>query len=328
MDRARFTLVIPIYNEEEVLPLLTERLRAVLPTLGFAEHEVLFVDDGSHDRSRELVEQLVDEDPVFRAVFLTRNFGHQAAVSTGLRYASGSVIAVMDADLQDPPEVLADLVAALDAGADVAFAVRRKRKESVFKRGSYHLFYRLLEVMSDTPIPRDAGDFCCMRSQVVEAMLTLPERNRFVRGLRAWVGFRQVGVEYERQARGAGEPKYGLRGLLGLAYAGLFSFSSLPVKIMQFLGFATSVLALALAGAYFFWYLVSPEKFPAGWATLIISLWFLGGLQMFFMGLLGEYMFRTFDESRARPTALVARVVGRRSAAAVVESRVAQLQTG
>ncbi len=312
MDRS-LSIVVPIFNEEHALPELIGRLETTLPRLTVDDAEVLFVDDGSRDRSRQIVERRVDEDPRFRGVFLTRNFGHQAAVSTGLAYARGSVVCVMDGDLQDPPEVIADLLAALDDGADVAFAVRRQRKEGWAKRAAYGLFYRFLSRVANIDIPHDAGDFCCMRRPVVDAMLSLPERNRFVRGIRAWVGFRQVGVEYERAARSLGRTKYSLRRLAGLAYDGVFSFSSLPIKLMQFVGFAISGLALLVATSYLVWYLVAPEQFPRGWATLIISIWFLGGVQMLFMGLLGEYVYRTFDESRRRPPALVARVVERPS---------------
>ena len=215
----------------------------------------------------------------------------------------------MDADLQDPPEALGDLLEAINDGADVAFAVRRKRKESLLKRLAYNIFYRFLEGVSSIDIPRDAGDFCCMTRPVVDAMLALPERNRFVRGIRAWVGFRQVGVEYERSARALGSTKYSMKKLMGLAYDGVFSFSNLPVKLMQVVGFAISGLSLLVALFYFVWYFVAPERFPPGWATLIVSLWFLGGVQMLSMGLLGEYVYRTFDESRSRPPALVARIV-------------------
>lgn len=315
MDTTCLTAIIPVFNEEEVFGDLVARLRDVLPTLGFERVEVLFVDDGSRDRTRELVSEVANQPQenglFFRGVFLTRNFGHQAAVSVGLAHAQGSVVCVMDADLQDPPEVLADLVAALADGADVAFAVRRQRKESWVKRLAYDSFYRLLFVISSIEIPRDSGDFCCMRRNVVDAMLQLPERNRFIRGLRAWVGFRQVGVPYERQARAAGETKYSWRKLFQLAYDGLFSFSNLPVKLMQFLGFVVSIGSMAVALFYLGWFLIRPEQFPAGtgWTTSIISLWFLSGVQMLFLGLLGEYVFRTFDESRRRPTALVARIV-------------------
>ena len=309
LDRSRLSVVIPIYNERAILPELARRLLATFNNLPFDDHEVMFVSDGSTDGSNELLGELVEDNPEFKAVLLSRNFGHQAAVSTGLSHASGSVVCVLDGDLQDPPEVLADLVEALADGADVAYAVRRKRKEHVLKRAAYAVFYRTMAAMSSIDIPLDAGDFCCMRRQVVDDMLRLPERTRFVRGLRAWVGYQQVGVEYERHERVAGRSKFTLRKLLGLAYDGIFSFSNLPIKVMQFIGFFISTAAMVTALTYLAWYFIAPGRFPAGWATVVISLWFIGGVQLMFMGLLGEYVFRTFDEARARPTALVRQVI-------------------
>lgn len=223
----------------------------------------------------------------------------------------GSVVAIIDGDLQDPPEAIAALVEALAGGADVAYGVRGKRKENTLKRSAYFTFYRLLRSISAIDIPLDTGDFCCMRRRVVDAMLVLPERNRFVRGLRAWVGYTQVGVEYERAARFAGAPKYTLRKLLALAYDGLFSFTSLPVRFIQIVGFSLSLLAILIAITYFVWYLIAPEQFPRGFASLIISIWFFAGVQLLCLGIVGEYVVRTCDEGRGRPVALVREVIGR-----------------
>jgi dolichol-phosphate mannosyltransferase len=255
---------------------------------------------------------MIEEDSLFKGILLSRNFGHQAAVSTGLAEARGSVIAVIDGDLQDPPEAIPLLVRALESGADAAYGVRRARKEGVFKRMAYAAFYRLLKAVSDIDIPLDAGDFACMTRNVVDAMLEMPERNRFLRGLRAWVGYRQVGVEYERAARFAGQPKYTLRKLFGLAYDGFFSFSRAPIRAMQFLGFGVSFSAISLALVYILWYLVASNRFPSGFATLTISIWFLAGVQLLFMGLLGEYVARACDEARRRPVALVREIVRNR----------------
>jgi dolichol-phosphate mannosyltransferase len=309
MDRTRLTIVIPIYNEREILPHLAMRVRRACATMAFNDYEVLFVSDGSRDGSENMLAELVQRDRMFKALLLTRNFGHQAAVSAGLEHATGSIIAIIDGDLQDPPESIVGLVAALEQGADVAYAVRRKRKENIIKRAAYSAFYRVLRSVASIDIPLDSGDFCCMKRAVVDDMLKLPERNRFVRGIRAWVGYEQVGVEYERHARQAGDPKYTLRKLVALAYDGLFSFSNLPIKLMQFFGFGISTLAMLTAGGYFGWYMIAPGQFPVGWATLVISLWFLGGTQLLFMGILGEYVFRTFDEARKRPGALVRQVL-------------------
>jgi len=305
LDRSQLTVVVPIYNEEQTLPELVCRLTKAVARLEFRDFEFLLVSDGSTDGSEVIIHQVIAHDARFRGVFLTRNFGHQAAIATGLAQAQGSVIAVIDGDLQDPPEVIADLVAALDHGADVAYGVRIKRWEPLWKRTAYGLFYRLLKVMAAIDVPLDAGDFCCLRRPVLEAMLALPERNRFLRGVRAWVGYRQVAVPYERSARFAGRSKYSARKLMALAYDGLFSFSSLPIRVIQGAGFVLSTLAILIAVGYFIWYLMAPEQFPTGFASLIISIWFFAGVQLWCLGIVGEYVIRTCDESRGRPVALV-----------------------
>lgn len=312
MDRRRHSLsiIIPVFNEEENLPELRRRVAAFVEGAGFGAAEVLLISDGSTDRTEELIAGIVREDALFTGVCLSRNFGHQAAVSTGLELAKGDVVAIIDGDLQDPPEAIGLLLGAIDRGADVAYGVRKARKEGPLKRGAYFAFYRLLRSMSSIEIPLDTGDFCVMRRRVVDGMLRLPERNRFVRGLRAWVGYTQVGVEYERHARHAGAPKYTLKKLFALAYDGIFSFTGLPVRLMQVLGFAISGLSFLLAMAYFGIALFAARPdWPAGWPTLIISIWFLGGVQLLFLGLVGEYVHRTFDETRKRPVALVRQMI-------------------
>jgi glycosyltransferase involved in cell wall biosynthesis len=311
LDRSLLSVIVPIYNEEDTLPELERRLPAALSGLGFDALEFLLVSDGSVDGSEAVIRKLVARDRRFRGIFLTRNFGHQAAISIGLSHANGSVIAIIDGDMQDPPEAIAGLVQALEKGADVAYGVRSKRKENLLKRSAYYMFYRLMRSISAIDIPLDTGDFCCLRRPVVDAMLKLPERNRFVRGLRAWVGFRQVGVEYERAARFAGAPKYTFRKLLALAYDGLFSFTSLPIRFIQMTGFLLSLVAIMVAVTYFVWFLIAPERFPRGFASLIISIWFFAGIQLFCLGVVGEYVLRTCEEGRGRPVALVREVVGR-----------------
>jgi polyisoprenyl-phosphate glycosyltransferase len=307
--RESLSIVVPIFNEEENLAELRRRVKAVVEKLRFAQNEVLLVSDGSVDRSEAIIREIVAEDPLFKGVFLTRNFGHQAAVSIGLAQSNGAAVVVIDGDLQDPPEAIPLLINAIDEGADVAYAVRKHRKENVFKRTAYAVFYRLLQRLSDIDIPLDSGDFSCLTRPVVDAMLKLPERNRFVRGLRAWVGYRQTPVEYERAARFAGQPKYTLRKLLGLAYDGLFSFSRLPIRLIQFLGFAASGMALLIACIYVVCYFVVKTPIPAGFLTLTVSIWFLGGVQLLFLGIVGEYVVRTCDEVRHRPVALVRELV-------------------
>jgi len=305
------SVVVPLFNEQETLPELCRRLRACRSRFAAESVEVLLIDDGSVDDTGALMRAITSEDPMFRGVQLSRNFGHQAAVSTGLSLARGDVIAVMDGDLQDPPEVIAELLDAMEREqADVAYAIRTCRKEHPIKRLAYRGFYRLLRSAASVEIPLDSGDFCVMRRHVAQSIRELPEQKRFIRGLRAWVGFKQIGVRYVRKERRAGRSKYSLGKLVGLAYDGLFSFSSLPVKLMQALGFLCSLFALLVAAGYLGWFLLAPDEFPTGWATLVISLWMLGGVQLLFLGLLGEYVHRTFDESRRRPEALIRELIG------------------
>jgi dolichol-phosphate mannosyltransferase len=304
-------VVVPIYNEQDTLAELERRLKELASGLAFDAFEFVLVSDGSVDRSEAMICDMVARDARFRGIFLTRNFGHQAAISIGMSHAKGSVIAIIDGDLQDPPEAIALLVQALGQGADVAYGIRSKRKENFFKQSAYFTFYRLLRSVSAIDIPLDTGDFCCMRRPVVDAMLALPEQKRFVRGLRAWVGYKQVGVEYERAARFAGVPKYTFRKLIGLAYDGLFSFTTVPIRFIQVTGFMLSLAAITIAGGYFVWYMIAPQQFPRGFASLIISIWFFAGVQLFCLGVVGEYVLRTCEEGRGRPMALVREIISR-----------------
>ena len=309
LDRSLLSVIVPIFNEEAILPELARRLPQALEGLAFRAARISAGIRRKFRPFREADPRTRGARPRFQGIFLTRNFGHQAAVSIGMAHARGSVVAVIDADLQDPPEVIGALVEALEDGNDVAYGVRTKRKEGMLKRWAYYTFYRLLRFVATIDVPLDSGDFCCMRRSVVSAMLALPERNRFVRGLRAWVGFDQVGVEYERPARYAGTPRYTLRKNLALAYDGLFSFTNLPVRFIQVAGFVLSFVAIMIALCYLGWYFVAPDRFPQGFASLIISIWFFAGIQMLCLGIVGEYVVRTCDEGRGRPVALVREIV-------------------
>lgn len=305
----KLSVVIPVYNEEAVLPILLGRLDAVLDLLMVSSTEVLLISDGSTDGTNSIIRAKVATDERYRGIIFARNFGHQAAVSVGLEHCCGDYVSIIDGDLQDPPEVIGELLSVVMGGADVAYAVRRHRKEGLLKRSLYAGFYRTLHLMADIAIPLDSGDFCCMRRRVVDAMLLLPERNRFVRGIRAWVGYKQVALYYDRNARAAGSTHYTLKKLLRLASDGLFGFSSLPIIIMQILGFIISFVAALVAMGYALWFILDPKSFPAGFATLVVSVWFLGGVQLLFMGFVGEYLFRAFDESRRRPIAIIADIL-------------------
>ena len=305
------SLVIPAYNEQDGIEELCRRITAAAPAWG-EDYELIIVDDGSRDRTMVLCEQIAQHDPRLKIISLSRNFGHQAAVSAGLAYASGDIVAVMDADLQDPPEELLPFIEKIRSdGLDVVYAVRTKRKEGIFKRAAYYLYYRLLNRLATLDIPLDSGDFCIMRGEVVRAMNSLPERNRFVRGLRTWVGFRQEGLAYERQARFAGEPKYTLSKLIKLGTDGIINFSYRPLQLIMFLGVivgAFSILLGAVVLVQYFadWTILGFNPHQAkGWTSLIFVLLFTSAVQLFSLGILGEYIGRLFEETKRRPIFLV-----------------------
>ena len=302
------SVVIPVYNEEATLPALQERLVAALDGLD-AGWEAVFVDDGSSDRSPAILAEMNRTHPRIRSVMLSRNFGHQVAVTCGLDHTSGDAVIVMDGDLQDPPEVIPDLVRTWHDGFDVVYAVRKKRKESWLKVKAYETFYWLLRRVSYLDIPLDSGDFSLMDRRVVDLLSSMPERNRFVRGLRTWVGLRQTGFEYERDARFAGESKYNLAKLFRLAFDGLISYSFVPLRLVSNLGVFVSVSALV----YMFYLIVEQtfgERTIQGWTSTVVIVLFLGGIQLLSLGIIGEYIGRIFDEVKQRPQYVVRETVG------------------
>jgi glycosyltransferase involved in cell wall biosynthesis len=297
------SVVVPLFNEESNVTALYDRLVASLSDLGLS-YELVFVDDGSLDATPRLLDRLQASDPRVVVIRLSRNFGHQAAVSAGLDHARGRGVVVMDGDLQDPPEVLGQFVARWRAGYDVIYAVRRRRKESAPKRLGYFAFYRIWNAVCDLDIPLDSGDFCLMDRKVVDALNSLPERMRFVRGLRTFVGFRQSGIDYERGARASGRPKYTLRGLIGLAIDGLVSFSSYPLRLVTYLGLGTAILAVAMM-AWVFLDAFVHHTGPRGWASVIVTVLFMGSIQMIGLGIVGEYLRLIFLEAKGRPSYIV-----------------------
>jgi glycosyltransferase involved in cell wall biosynthesis len=300
------SIVVPLYNEEENARELYRRLTDALEALGVV-YELVFVNDGSKDSTPALIGALHEQDARVVGLHLSRNFGHQAAITAGIDHTRGQAVIVMDGDLQDPPEVLEQFIERWRAGNDVVFAVRAKRKENFFKRAGYFCFYRLLRSISDLNIPLDSGDFCLMDRKVVEVLKHLPERIRFVRGLRTFVGFRQTGLCYERAARSAGKPKYTFRKLIGLAVDGLISFSSYPLHLVTYLGFASVLLAIVIA----IWVIVDSmhnRTAPQGWASTIIVVLFMGAIQLISLGIMGEYVRRIFIEAKGRPTYIVGHV--------------------
>lgn len=302
------SVVLPVYNEAENLPTLYQRLVAVLDAIGMS-YEIIFVDDGSRDGSSALLHELAAADSHIKVVELARNFGHQVALSAGLDYSRGKGVIVMDADLQDPPEVLPQFIWKWREEYDVVYAIREQRKEGWLKRMAYAAFYRMLRKVANVDIPLDAGDFCIMDRKVVDLLQSMPERNRFVRGIRSWVGLRQVGLPYERQARLAGQPKYTFGRLMLLALDGFISFSHAPLRLASLVGLGISLLSLLLACFYFVKKLTVGLN-PPGFATLVVAIFFVAGVQLITIGVMGEYVGRIFDEVKQRPLYVVRRVVG------------------
>ncbi|MCB0392997.1 MAG: glycosyltransferase family 2 protein [Bdellovibrionales bacterium] len=313
-SNAHYSIVTPVYNEAEGLETLYSRLSIAAITWG-RPYEVIVVNDGSTDDTHKILLNISKRDSKWKIVNLSRNFGHQMAISAGLSYASGEVIAVMDSDLQDPPEVLPEFFEKLE-NADVVYAIRKNRKEGFIKRLCYSLFYRLLKSIASIDIPLDSGDFCVMNRRVLNRLNSLPERQRFVRGLRAWLGFKQIGHEYERASRDFGQPKYNLRKLAALAIDGLLSFSHFPLRILSFVGLALCGLAISSAAFVTAWWVfefkigsMSPHQ-VLGWTSLMITILFLSGLQFLFMGIIGEYVGTIFQEVKNRPSWVVESTTG------------------
>jgi dolichol-phosphate mannosyltransferase len=302
------SVVIPVYNEEENLGVLVDRLVHTLQGASL-DFEVVFVDDGSSDGSAQKLNDIRGSDKRIVVIELARNFGHQVAITAGLDFARGQAVAVMDADLQDPPEALPQFVAKWREGNEVVYAIRAQRKEGWIKRTSYKTFYRLLRRVASIEIPLDAGDFCVMDRRVVDLLKSMPERNRFVRGIRSWVGFKQVGIPFERHARNAGKSKYTFFGLMLLALDGLVSFSYVPLRIITFLGFTVSLMSILLA----IFYVMVKLQFglnPPGFATIVVAICFFSGVQLITLGVIGEYVGRIFEEAKRRPMYILRRVSG------------------
>jgi dolichol-phosphate mannosyltransferase len=302
----KISVIVPCFNEEAVLPKLFERLGTVAASWN-TDYEIICVDDGSRDRTWEQLKAQNARDPHWRCLCFARNFGHQTAVSAGLHFATGDATVIIDADLQDPPEEITRLIAKWREGFEVVFATRKKRKDPPVKRLLAWGFYRLLQKMTPLPMARDAGDFCLLDKKVVAVMNSLPERSRYLRGLRTWCGFRQTSVEFDRAERAAGVPQYTFRKSFKLAMDGLFSFSAMPLRLATYLGLWVSALAFfgvlftlvqKIFAAQFSKIGLAPGS---GFPTIVISILFLGGVQLICLGILGEYIGRIYEEVKGRP---------------------------
>lgn len=302
----KISIVLPCYNEEAVLPLFFKRLIKATKSWEH-DYNVFCIDDGSEDKTLQLLLQQNTKDDRWKVISFSRNFGHQTAISCGIHHADGDAVIVMDVDLQDPPEELHRYIKKWEEGFDVVYAIRKKRKEIHIKRVCYWAFYRILGYLVTFNIPLDSGDFSLMDRKVVNALKSMPEKNKFVRGLRAWSGFKQIGLEYERQVRAGGETKYPFKKLMKLAFDGIFSFSTVPLTIASSLGIWVSIAALIMVVFTLFQRIFTPFFTSIGlgpvpgFATIVISILFLGGVQLIFLGIIGNYLSRIYDEVKNRP---------------------------
>jgi polyisoprenyl-phosphate glycosyltransferase len=303
------SVAIPVHNEESVLPELLTRLQKVLDALPGGPHELVFVDDGSADRTFEMLSRAAEQDSRIIGISLSRNFGHQAALTAALDHVSGDAVVVMDGDLQDVPEVIPQFVQKFQDGYDVVYAQRLRRKEPLPLRICYFVFYRMMASLSDIRLPLDSGDFGLMSRKVVDHLRRMPEHHRYLRGMRSWVGFRQIGVTVERAERHSGKSKYSLMRLIRLATDGIFAFSIVPIRIAALIGafvmFLSSLYVLYALYAKFF-----QHKSPQGFTALLIAVTFLSGIMLFFLGIIGEYVGRIYEETKARPHYVVGRTLG------------------
>ena len=300
------SVVIPCYNEQDVLPESYTRLTQVMQAQ-FQQYELVFINDGSADATLTILQTMAQQDTHVKVLSFSRNFGHQAAVSAGLAHCTGMVAIIIDADLQDPPELIPDMVALyLEQSCEVVYAVRRSRQgESYFKKLTAKLFYRTINYLSEVPLPLDTGDFRLVDRKVIDAFNRLPERNKYIRGLISWVGFRQVPIYYERSERFAGQTKYSLRKMLRFARTSLLYFSNKPLRIASSVGLTAVLISLLLAAWVTYTLIFEPGRLVQGWASIIIAVLFFGGVQMLTIGILGEYLSSIFNEIKGRPEYII-----------------------
>lgn len=307
-EQITYSVVVPVFNEREVLNELYKRMISVMDKLG-EPCEIIFVNDGSNDGSLELMKTFRSQDSRVKIIDFSRNFGHQIAITAGLDYASGEAVITIDADLQDPPEIIPNLIGKWKEGFDVVYGIREKRAgEKIFKLATASIFYRFLKRITDMNIPADTGDFRLMSRKVIESLKNIRERNRFVRGLVSWVGYRQIGVNYKREKRFAGRTKYSLRKMLKFAIDGISSFSFLPLRIASYGGFVSSGIGLLYAVYTMFCKLFTNKTVP-GWASLMVAILFLGGVQLIAIGIIGEYIARIGQETKQRPLYIINEII-------------------
>lgn len=299
-----------MYNEEEVIEALHSRLIQVIAP-AVEKFEVIFVNDGSRDRSADMLDSICRADDRFKALHFSRNFGHQAAVTAGLHAARGTAVVVIDADLQDPPELVLDMLAHWAEGSDVVYAQKKRRKGvNPVKKAAYYVYYRILNKLTEIEVPPDTGDFCLMDRKIVDLLNAMPERNRYIRGLRAWLGFKQTAIHFDRPGRYAGQTKYPFRKMMGLAMDGILALSKAPLKLAMYFGFFASAVSFLLGLYFVFERLRGATDLARGWASTIVVILFLGGVQLICLGVIGEFIGRIYDEVKQRPLYVIGRSTG------------------
>ncbi len=302
----KISVVIPMYFEEEVAMECYNRTENVLKKLEQFDYEIIFVNDGSKDKTLEILEEIAKNDLKVKVISLSRNFGHQAAVTAGLKFTTGDAVVIMDADMQDPPEVIEEMVSLWEKGNDVIYAKRKTRKgETAFKLFTAKMFYKVLNGLSDVEIPKDTGDFRLADRKVVDVINSLPEHNKFLRGLFSWVGFKQTPLEYERKERYAGKTKYPFKKMLKLASDGITSFSTKPLKILGILGVISVFISIVILVYAIISYIFNLNQLTAGWTSLMVTITFLGGMQLLSIWLIAEYIGKIYDESKGRPEYII-----------------------
>lgn len=306
----KISVVIPVYFEEEVVNECYNRTKSVLEGLEKYEYEIIFVNDGSQDKTLEMLEEIAKDNKNVKVISFSRNFGHQAAVTCGLKYTTGDAVAIMDADMQDPPEVILDMIKLWEDGNEVIYAKRKTRKgETRFKLFTAKMFYKVLNGLSDVEIPKDTGDFRLADKKVIDVINSLPEHNKFLRGLFSWVGFKQIPFEYERKERFAGKTKYPLKKMLKLASDGITSFSTKPLKVLGALGIMSIIVSIILLIYAIISYVFRLNSLTPGWTSLMVTITFLGGMQLLSIWLISEYIGKIYDESKGRPEYIIDKTI-------------------
>lgn len=306
----KYSFLVPIYNEEETIYEMYRRISQVMDQMdGLVE--LCLINDGSRDRSLQIMRELHQKDPRVVYLSLARNFGHQIAVTAGLNFVCGQIVVILDADLQDPPELIPEMVELWQQGYQIVYAQRTKRRqESWFKRFTAYTFYRILKNLADVDIPTDTGDFCLLDRKVVDILNSMPERNRYIRGLRSWIGFNQTAIRFERDPRFAGDVKYTFRKSLSLAINGLVSFSKVPLRLSTYLGLLAAMVSLFMSLLVLYWRIFIPNSSLTGITIVLMVVFFLGAVQLVTIGILGEYVGRIYEEVKQRPLYTLSEVAG------------------